>query len=721
MSPKMDDAGRHIETFRNEAEELLADIEIAVLDIEQRPEDRKSIDRLFRSMHTIKGSGAMFGFNEIAEFTHHVETVLDKVRDGVIPVTGNLINLILACRDWIKSKISFPENPDDEENKDIKNQLIAALKDLVPNDAPAEEPVRESSSEKKKGHTETKAETTYWIRFKPNSGIMKKGMDPMPILDELRSMGDCYLTSITEEVPFLKELNPEDCYLYWDINLTTRKSRGDVRDVFVFVEDDSHITIKQLGEPVYDDTEEVIPRIGEILIERGDITNETIIQTIGKQQRIGEILVNSGVISSDKIKSALSEQKSIEKRKFAESSKNIRVASEKLDTLINLVGELVITQARLTQLSEELNELKLTDTSEQFERLTDRLRVCALNMRMLPIGTIFGKFRRLVRDLSADLGKEIELVTEGAETELDKTVIERLNDPLVHLIRNSVDHGIETPENRIRKGKPKKGTILLKAAHKGADVVVTVEDDGVGIDPQVIKRKAIEKGLIPENAGLPDKKLLSLIFTPGFSTTEKITDVSGRGVGMDVVKKEIDALGGAIQINGKADENLIINLFLPLTLAIIDGLLVKVGSENFVLPLSHLDECVELTKDIVKSRHERCFISVRGELTPYVRLRDMFEISGTLDAIAIEHVVIVNVDGSRIGIVVDEIIGHIQAVIKSLDKNLRNIEGISGATIMGDGNVALITDIPGIVRWAREEEEQLSRSRRFENTKNKRS
>ncbi|MCP4103930.1 MAG: chemotaxis protein CheA [Desulfobacteraceae bacterium] len=727
----MSDTSKYIETYCQEAEECLDKIEETVLDIEQNPDNKESINSLFRAIHTIKGSGAMFGFDEIAGFAHHVETLLDKVRDGIVPVTSELINLILTSRDHIKSMLDAEDGGRTVDSETSK-RIIAELEKLLPESEKPDKLFELShgkiididsddiadDEDEYEELPEKQVETTYRIRFQPDPGVFATGTEPGLLLDELRELGECLVVAQTEGIPSLDILEPEFCYMFWDIILITLKDINDIKDIFIFIEEESLINIRVV-EDDFSHADSPSPRLGEILIERGDVPSEIIDEALKRQKRIGELLVEEGKVSGDRVYSALTEQKAIEKRKSTVRSASVRVSSDKLDELINLVGELVVTQAHLSQVVSSLQEFEevkivnplellerfsgeLANPVEILERLTDELRDCALNMRMVPIGTIFGKFRRLVRDLSAELGKEIDLVTEGAETELDKTVIERLNDPLVHLVRNSIDHGIQLPQQRELLGKPRRGTIRLNAVHRGANVVITIEDDGKGMDPESIRAKALEKGMIPEDKELSEKDVLSLVFAPGFSTASKVTNVSGRGVGLDVVKREIDSLGGAIQITGKKGQYIQFNMSLPLTLAIIDGLLVDVGSTSFVLPLAQVEECAELTDKLVRKSHGRNMIMIREELIPFVRLRNLFDISG--DESDMGHIAIVQADGVRVGIVVDEIIGNVQTVIKSLDKNYRNAEGISGATIMGNGTVALIIDIPGLIRCARKEE-----------------
>ncbi len=684
-----------IDTFRQEADELLAEIEQTVLELEAQPNDQENVNKLFRAMHTIKGSGSMFGFDEIAAFSHHVETALDKVRSGTVTVNKAMIDLILLSRDHIQTLLQSAEtgSPVDQT---AAEQIIRGL-EAATRSRPGEKE-RKSIKEDAGG-----VEQVYRIRFAPLPDFGNSGVDPADILNELCSLGDCQVVPQTEKISAAQQ--QEQSYPAWDITLTTRHDENAIRDVFIFVQDFCRITIAPIEAAETYDLDSPVPLLGEILVERGDVAPGDIEEVMGGRKKIGELLVKSGKVSPDKIASALKEQKIIDQRRAAAKAATIRVPSEKLDHLVNLVGELVITQARLSQVAQNISDMELAGPVEEVERLTAELRDVVLNIRMLPIGTTFSKFKRLVRDLADTLGKEIELVTEGAETELDKTVIERLNDPLVHLIRNCIDHGIEPPDQRSAKGKPATGMIRLSAAHQGAEVIITIQDDGKGLDPVLIREKSIEKGLMAPDAKLSEKEIQALIFAPGFSTAEQVTNVSGRGVGMDVVKREIDSLGGGVEISSKKDLGTTIRLSLPLTLAIIDGLLVKVDANFFVLPLSMIEECVELTQAQARTTHGRNMIPVRGELVPFIRLREFFDLPGI--APEIEHIAIVQVEDLRVGIVVDHIIGDHQTVIKSLGKVYQNAEGVSGATIMGDGTVALILDIPELVRKADQEEEEL--------------
>ncbi len=685
---------QHRQAFKEEAYELLAELETSLLELEERPDDLDLIGRVFRAMHTIKGSGSMFGFDDIASFTHEVETIFDMVRNGKLQVTGRLVNLTLAARDQIKAML---DGADDGNGVDLEASagIIVGLRELAGFQSAAAAPPGKESAK-----AAPRDPVTYRIRFVPSREIFASGSNPLTLLSELKDLGTCSVVAQTSDFPGLEEINPEACYVYWDIILTTNQGENAIRDVFIFVEDDCELKISVVAEHSRFEEQQDYKKLGEILLERGDITPKEMEDLLAQQRKFGELAISQGILHEGKVQSALIEQRHIkevrQEKQGAEAASSIRVPAERLDLLVNLVGEMVTVQARLSQTAAQRADVELLAIAEEVERLTAELRDSALNIRMLPIGSTFSKFKRLVRDLSAELGKQIEMTTEGAETELDKTVIEKLNDPLVHLIRNSIDHGIELPEARVAAGKPGHGTVHLSAVHSGDSVLITIADDGAGLDKDAIRAKALEKGIISAAVELSEKELFQLIFAPGFSTAKKLSSVSGRGVGMDVVKRAIEALRGSIDISSVRGEGTRIMVRIPLTLAIIESLRVRIGTDTFMLPLSLVDECVELTREDVARSHGRNLAHVREQLVPYIPLREHFRIPG--DPPDIEQIVITQVDGLRVGFVVDHVIGEHQTVIKSLGRAYKDTEGISGATILGDGSVALILDIPQLVQ-----------------------
>lgn len=693
----MDDSNDFLTTFRQEAEELLVAVEESILDLEDNPEDGDAINRLFRAAHTIKGSGSMCGFAELAAFTHHLESVLDRVRSNELQIDHKLIDLVLTSRDLIKSMLA--NDPEDKcTDPERLSETILELERLC-----SETPVAEA-------HAPPPAEVglrTVSIYFKPNKETFQSGMDPGYVLQELRDLGDCRIVCDTSDLPPLEQLDPLECWLAWRITLDTSVDAQKIRDVFLFVEDSSEIRIHESPETILVTEDEPIPRIGELLVSRGAIDQDALDQVLAGHQRLGEELVAQGQIAKSTVDIALADQVVIAKKRAAADSESIRVPSNKLDKLINLIGELVITRAQLSQVAGNLENFDLNVPVEEIERLVAELRDLVLSVRMMPIGSTFNRFRRLVRDLSSELGKEIELVTEGGDTELDKGVIDRLADPLVHLIRNCVDHGIENPSDRRTVGKSPKGQIRLTAEHRGTNVVISVQDDGYGLDTEAIRKKALDHGLIGPETQLTPKETYALVMRAGFSTAKQVTNLSGRGVGMDVVKREIDALRGSIEIDSHRNEGTNIVLSLPLTLAIIEGLLIQVGQGQFVIPLSVIEECLELSADsfVLGSRCD--VIQVRGEPLPCVYLRDFFKIDAPKPVI--EEAVVVSMCGNRFVIVVDHVIGDHQTVIKSLGKAYQDVVGVSGATILGNGTVALILDVDMIVSTAEREEKLVLR------------
>ncbi|MHB8845939.1 MAG: chemotaxis protein CheA [Nitrospirota bacterium] len=686
------------EMFKSEAYELLGELESALLALEESPKDKDVIGRVFRALHTIKGSGGACGFDVISHLAHEVEALYDAVRNDKLAVTREIINLTLAARDQITALFDefYFQKPAESE---VTEQITSSFRELLP------EGFVPKTKKPESGAAPAAAEepqATYRIRFRAARNIFQTGTDPHNLLNELHGLGTCRVVAQLGEIPLLDELDPELCYIYWDAILTTKKGLNAIKDVFIFVQDASEISIELI-----DLESEELKKLGEILVERGDLSAEDMksIEAEKRQKKFGEILVEKGLVDHDRIESALTEQQHVRdlrrERQRSEEMSSIRVHSHKLDKLVDLVGELVTVQARLTQVATQGNSAVLLSISEEVERLTAELRDNTMSIRMLPINTIFNKFKRVVRDLSQSLGKDVELVMEGGETELDKSVIEKLHDPLVHLIRNCIDHGLELPDVRASKGKPRSGTILLSAQHSGAHVVIRIDDDGAGMNVEAIRKKAVERGLIAADASLSDSELYNLVLLPGFSTAAQVTDVSGRGVGMDVVKQAIEGLRGTIEISSGRGKGTSITLKLPLTLAIIDGFLTKIGTDHYVFPLSLVDECVELQTSMVKTG-DRNLLNVRGAIVPYINLRERFSISG--ERPAIEQVVITKVENLRVGFVVDHVVGGHQTVIKNLGRMYKGIEGLSGATILGDGSVALILDVPKLIQTVEREE-----------------
>jgi len=653
--------------FREEAAEHLAVLESTLLELEQRPQDPELISQAFRALHTIKGSGAMAGFDTIAAIAHEVEAVFVQIRQGKLQASANVIALTLSAKDLIRSWL----DPLVQVSPDAKARMHSACQAIL-EQSPDAAPAILQGPHKQIQDTERQTVSLARIVWAPHADYFQNGSNPISILNELSDMGSCQTTTILDSLPGLEDLDTETSYLRFEVLLQTTKNENDIRDVFIFVEDrcDLNISVSP-ADP-----------------SQGDAAS----QSIGVQPTVvgAEGSLQSGLPSQ------VPTRESSPSNRPAESASSIRVSAQKLDSLVDLVGELVIAQARLAQLATNRADDELFSVAEDIGRLSAELRDNTLDIRMVPIGTTFVRFKRLVHDLSSDLGKDIQLETEGAETELDKTVIERLFDPLVHLIRNSCDHGIESQEARRKAGKNPVGTVRMLAYHSGQSVFVEIRDDGAGIDPVGIRKKAIASGLLDENAQPSVEELYKLIFLPGFSLAKAVTNVSGRGVGMDVVKRSVEALRGQISITSEPGKGTTFRLQLPLTLAIIEGLLVAVGEGKFVLPMSLVEECVELTALDIERSHDNRLANVRGELVPYIRLRDCFGSSG--ERPAIEQVAVTTVEGKRFGFVVDGVVGQHQTVIKSLGRMYQDVRGLSGATILGDGTLALILDVPALLR-----------------------
>ena len=625
------------QAYQEEARELLVELESALLELDRNRGDREVVGRAFRALHTIKGSGAMFGFDDIAGFTHNLETAFDRLRNGSLAATADLIRLSLAAGDQIRGMLDEADGRGAVEPERAE-EILAELRQLTGPAEPAAETAAPARALPASG-----PEREWRIRFRPGPNVLLNGTNPLLLLAELREMGRLRLALDTSAMPQLAEIDAERCYLAWDMVLTTPASLEAIRDVFIFVEDDCELSVEPAGE-------------------------RTVKRSV-KEERSG-----AGAASS------------------------IRVSADRLDQLVNLVGELVTVQARLSEVAGRREDADILEISEAVDRLTAALRENSISIRMLPLKTTFERFRRLVHDLAIELGKEAELTIEGADTELDKTVIDRLNDPLVHLIRNSMDHGIESPEARRAAGKRAVGTVHLSAHHSGANVLIRVSDDGRGLDSEKVRARAVEQGLIEAGARLTEAEIFSLILAPGFSTAKEVTEVSGRGVGMDIVRRSIDDLRGSIDIASQPGAGLAITLRLPLTLAIIDGLLVRVGRAHFVLPLANSLECVELTRRDTEAAHGKHIANVRGEPLPYIRLSEYFGMETARPER--EQIMVVETEHGRYGFVVDEVLGDHQTVIKTLGRLYRNVQTVSGATILGNGAVALILDPHRLVQSA---------------------
>jgi two-component system chemotaxis sensor kinase CheA len=665
-----------IAVFKTEALEQLELIEAGLLDLTRDLEDKAQIDAVFRGLHTLKGSGSMFGFDQLAAFTHHCETAFDRVRKGEAPATLELVSAVLDAQGHMLALLQTPNGDHEAMSAKLLENLHRAVGGSAQAAAHTAATGPAASGQDAPG---VKGLTTWDLTFSLPLNAMINGTNPLGLIDELRELGEAHVEALTDRIPSLEEIDPREIHFAWHVVLKTDKPKSDIEDVFIFVMDDMLMELKEIetaraAEPVR------------------QVAAETAAPADASRQQ-------AATPAPDAAKAPANDAKA------QKQADNVRVPALRLDEMMDRVGELVIAQSRLSQMANSAADLGLRSVSEEIERLAGELRDTMMVLRMMPVASLFSRFRRLVHDLARETGKDIELITEGEMTEVDKTVIDRLADPLVHLVRNSIDHGLEKPEDRIAAGKQPVGRVLLSAHQTGSEVVITIRDDGRGIDKGRVRARAEANGLIQPNAALSDQELYQLIFQPGFSTAEKVTNLSGRGVGMDVVKKTVETLRGAIDIKSYPGEGSEFALRIPLTLAIIDGLLVRVGSGRYVIPLSAVEECLELSiEEDLKSRG-RSFISLRDDLVPFLRLRELFRTGTQPDPF--QKVVVVSTGTERVGLVVDQIIGDHQTVIKNMSKLHDHVSAFSGATILGDGNVALILDVAHLIAAGQHQEAQL--------------
>ena len=688
--------------FRQEASELLEVLEGTLLDLGQRPQDKELVDTAFRALHTIKGSGAMFGFDKVATFTHEFETAFDRVRKGEIVPTQELITVALAAKDYIRALIEAP----DETDTIIGDAILGDLTQFVAPRALVAEPAVAAAPATAPVQPARPAGWKLYLEFEQH--VLRNGSNPLDLLEDLCKLGPCFAVPLTDAIPMLDELEPEDCYLKWDVTLHCDCDRSAIDDVFMFVSDEMKLSVAPLAQS--DLAPPMVAPSQDSLILEVEGQDEPAISVVveapalvPEQEPAAPSPVAAATVAPVAPQAPAKVRREEPKRTEDRAGATVRVQAERLDELMDRVGELVIAQARLSQLAAGSDDLSIKMIAEEIERLAGSLRDTTMGARMVPIGSLFGRFRRLVHDLSRDLGKPVEFVTSGEDTELDKTMIECLADPLVHLIRNAIDHGIEDTAARSAAGKIESGRIELQAVHSGAQVLVMVRDNGGGLNTARIKAKAEEQGLIAPGAMLSDSEIHQFLFHPGFSTAQTISALSGRGVGMDVVKRTIENMRGSIDMSTRPGQGTTVTLRLPLTLAIIEGLLIRVGEGRYIIPLSAVEECVELTPDDQRPRG-RSFLNVRGSLVPFLRLRELLHV----EAAAEPHQknIIISTGECRVGLVADQIIGSHQTVIKSLSKLHSDVTIFSGAAILGDGTAALILDVAQLVARAQAQAEK---------------
>ena len=643
-----------LEVYISESRELLQDMEEQLLKVEQQDVTDEMLNAIFRAAHTIKGSAGLFGLDPIVTFTHAVEELLDAVRNHELALDPALVNLLLECHDHTAELISRVDQNDTLTEDDLElrsRQLINRLQQV----RPGKQSVPETNSI---AEPELPTSVSDWhivLRFGIN--CFRDGMDPSSFVRYLSTIGTIIrITPLLDRLPTFDSADPEDCHLGFDIHFRSDADKNTIESAFDFIRGESEVTVTPLT-----------------VADAGAEPEEN---TPQPQQQ-------PEAATAQRPKAAVTE------------SNTLRVDAARLDELVNLVGELIIATASMSNSAGISGQNQFIEAASVVSHLVEEVRDSALSLRMIQIGSTFSRFHRVVRDACNELDKQINLVITGADTELDKTVIEKITDPLTHLVRNAIDHGIETPEKRKAKGKPATGTIRLNAFHESGHIVIEVSDDGAGLNAEKIRQKAIQKGLVGADQQLEESKIFDLIFMPGFSTADQISNLSGRGVGMDVVRRNIEALRGSIQIDSKLGQGTKMSVRVPLTLAIINGFLMGVGSTSLVAPLEIVKECVELpAKNISESKDDH-FINLRGELLPYIDVRSLFGIEGPIPNR--QSIVVIKVGDVKAGLVVDKLMGELQTVIKPLGNIFRQVKGIGGSTILGSGQVALILDIPNLL------------------------
>jgi two-component system, chemotaxis family, sensor kinase CheA len=700
--------------FISEAREQIASLEQLLLELEDRPDDRELLNALFRCAHTVKGSAGIFGLDAVVTFTHHVETLLDRLREGEVPLSGAVSTLLLRCNDEIRALVDDAGSTgagDDPERTARRAALVHELQASAGVAPPAADTGADAPPEPATG--------PHWhVSIGFGADTFRNGMDPLAILNYVRGLGDVpQIVCDVGAVPPLEQLDPESCHLAFEFGLVTAASRHEIEGAFSFVRDDSRLTVIEPGATATDfaaliESMPDNPRLGDILVAAGAISRAQLNQALRQQSAapadgarppLGEVLRHTAGVSAQVVEAALNKQQRQREGGgvAGEEGRFIRVQADRLDAVINLLGELVIAGAGASLLARQTRQSALVEANAQIGRLIEEIRNGTLQLRMVPIGETFSRFRRVVRDTAAELGKDVLLEIVGGETELDKSVVERIADPLMHLVRNALDHGLETPQQRLDAGKPAQGRLTLSARHESGSILIHIDDDGRGIQRQKVLERAWERGLVEHGVVPADADIDRLIFEPGFSTAEKVTNLSGRGVGMDVVRRNIEALRGTVGLASTPGRGSRIEIRLPLTLAIIDGFLIGVGSSKFIFPLDAVVEVIENrpTAGTLDARG-RGFVELRGQVLPVVSLRALY----ALDSEAPERtsILVLQAGERRFGVMVDHLLGQHQTVIKPMGRMFRSLRGMSGSSILGNGEVALIFDVHSLSQLAAE-------------------
>ncbi len=657
------------EAFINEARDLLESLESALLTLEGDFSDQAMIGEVFRVMHSLKGTASMFGFDKIGELTHDLENIYDLIRDGKLALSSAILTASLSALDLIHALLEDP-NLQEQENASNYKTLLGEIKGIATGVVGIETENGDSSSRSDLGQDSSDV-FTYLVQVTFDEEIFSTGSNPLFLIDDLLQLGKAFAYP---NLKFTEEPNFENCYTSWTVVLETSEEVSEIEDVFMFVEDECQVSVERLAKEPVSKKPEALEKLDGW---DGETFDKSELRKLVKEQ-------------------AAESKKSTAKKEKKKVQESIRVESVQVDELMNLVSQLVTTQASINLLAENLGNHQLDEVSEQLDKITRQLRENAFGMSLIPLDNLFMRFRRLIRDTSNALDKPISFTTKGEDTKLDKKIIETLADPLMHILRNSLDHGIESKESRKAAGKSETGKIEVSAYYSGAFVHINVHDDGGGINPTKVRDKAIEKGIISPNDNLTEQEMQELIFAPGFSTAEEVTDLSGRGVGMDVVRQNIYSLRGEILLDSKVGVGTDLTLKLPLTLSIIDGLLVNVGGTKYVLPVLEVDRCVEYSAELIESSFNELLL-LEGEQVPFINLRKEFDCDeNPKDTV---EVVFVWSQGRKIGLVVDGVIGENQAVLKPLGKYYKHNELFSGATILGDGTISLVIDPGRIISY----------------------
>ncbi|HEY0844022.1 MAG TPA: chemotaxis protein CheA [Noviherbaspirillum sp.] len=699
-----------LQTFIAESRELLEDMENALLAIEQTEEQGEMINAIFRAAHTIKGSSGLFGLDHVVSFTHVVENVLDQVRAGKLAIADELVTLLLTCCDHIGLLVETVAAGQLEADAELTQKgapLVAALRGYLGQPAPPAAvpvPVAEEPSQVERIAGDDAVADLWHISLRFGPDVLRNGMDPLSFIRYLGTIGSVAgIVTLPDALPDADKMDPETCYLGYEIAFRSNADKATIENVFDFVRDDCQLRILPPKSKVSDyigllqDMPAQSARIGDLLVRCGTLTARELdaalqTQTAEPAQPLGQILIEQRSVQPEVVEAALNKQKQV-REAHVQESRSVRVDAEKLDQLINLVGELIIAGASANLIARRSHVVELQEAMSKVSGLVEDVRDSALQLRMVKIGATFNRFQRVVHDVARDLGKDIGLVVDGEDTELDKTVVEKIGDPLTHLVRNAMDHGIEPADVRLARGKPAKGMVKLDAYHDSGSIVIAVSDDGGGLKRDKILAKAIERGLVDPGHHLSDEEVYKLIFEPGFSTAEQISNLSGRGVGLDVVKRNITALRGSVGVSSQEGVGTTVTVRLPLTLAIIDGFLVEVGKSVFAIPLDMIEECVAYSAE---PGHD--YTNLRGQVLPFIRLRELFDVDGAPSKR--ENIVVLKHAGQKAGLVVDTLLGEFQTVIKPLGKMFSGLKCISGSTILGSGEVALILDVPALVHQA---------------------